>query len=214
VVVVLINGKPLVLPTELANTSALVEAFNPGDVGGQAIAELLFGDIEPCGRLPISFPVHSGQQPTYYNQIRGQHGNRYADLTQEPAFAFGQGLTYSRVEYTDLRLEAGTVRKDGSVRATVSVANTGARTATETVQWYVRDLVTSVTWADKELKGFEKVTLSPGESVDVTLDLPVSDCTIVDADGVRVVEQGDFEVLVGPDSRDASLLDARFAVVA
>jgi beta-glucosidase len=82
------------------------------------------------------------------------------------------------------------------------------------VQWYVRDLVTSVTWADKELKGFEKVTLSPGESVDVTLDLPVSDCTIVDADGVRVVEQGDFEVLVGPDSRDASLLDARFAVVA
>ena len=214
VVVVLINGKPLVLPTELANTSALVEAFNPGDVGGQAIAELLFGDIEPCGRLPISFPVHSGQQPTYYNQIRGQHGNRYADLTQEPAFAFGQGLTYSRVEYTDLRLEAGTVRKDGSVRATVSVANTGSRTATETVQWYVRDLVTSVTWADKELKGFEKVTLSPGESVDVTLDLPVSDCTIVDADGVRVVEQGDFEVLVGPDSRDASLLDARFAVVA
>jgi beta-glucosidase len=214
VVVVLINGKPLVLPPELAKTSALVEAFNPGDVGGQAIAELLFGEIEPSGRLPISFPVHVGQQPTYYNRIRGQHGNRYADLTQEPAFVFGQGLTYSRVEYTDLRLESGTVGSDGSVRATVRVANTGGRPATETVQWYVRDLVTSVTWADKELKGFEKVTLGPGESVDVTLDLPVSECTIVDADGVRVVELGDFEVLVGPDSRDPSLLDARFAVVA
>jgi beta-glucosidase len=213
VVVVLINGKPLVLPPELAATSALIEAFNPGDVGGQAIAELIFGDIEPSGRLPISFPVHSGQQPTYYNQIRGQHGNRYADLTQEPAFAFGQGLSYSSVEYTDLRLDAATVGVDGSVRASVTIENTGDRPVTETLQWYVRDLVTSVTWADKELKGFQKVTVEPGESTRVSLDLPVSECSIVDANTKRVVEPGDFELLVGPDSRDSSLLSARFAVV-
>ncbi len=213
VVVVLINSKPLVLPPELTRTSALIEAFNPGDVGGQAIAELIFGDIEPSGRLPISFPVHSGQQPTYYNQIRGQHGNRYADLTQEPAFAFGQGLTYSTVEYSDLRLDAATVGMDGAIRATVRVANTGHRRATETVQWYVRDLVTSLTWADKELKGFQKVTVEPGEAADVPFDLQVTACTIVDSEGTRVVEPGDFELLVGPDSRNASLLSGRFTVV-
>jgi beta-glucosidase len=213
VVVVLINGKPLVLPPALARTSALIEAFNPGDTGGQAIAELLFGDIEPCGRLPISFPVHSGQQPTYYNQIRGQHGNRYADLTQEPAFAFGQGLTYSRVEYSGLTLDAATVGMGGTVRAAVTVANTGDRPATETVQWYVRDLVTSVTWADKELKGFEKMTVEAGTTTAVTFDLPVASCSIVDADARRVVEPGDFELLVGPDSRDSSLLTACFSVV-
>jgi len=213
VVVVLINGKPLVLPPELARTSALIEAFNPGDMGGQAIAELIFGDIEPSGRLPISFPVHAGQQPTYYNQIRGQHGNRYADLTQEPAFAFGQGLSYSRVEYSDLRLDAASVGRDDTVRATVKLANTGERAATETVQLYVRDLVTSVTWADKELKGFQKVTVEAGESADVSFALPVAACTIVDADGLRVVEAGDFELLVGPDSRNSSLLTGSFAVV-
>ena len=213
VVVVLINGKPLVLPPALAKTSALIEAFNPGDVGGQAIAELVFGDIEPSGRLPISFPVHSGQQPTYYNQIRGQHGNRYADLTQEPAFAFGQGLSYSHVEYADLRLDGATVGIDGTISASVSIENTGDRPATETLQWYVRDLVTSVTWADKELKGFQKVTVEPGGSARVSLHLQASDCSIVDANSKRVVEPGDFELLVGPDSRDASLLSARFTVV-
>jgi beta-glucosidase len=214
VVVVLINGKPLVLPPALGKTSALIEAFNPGDMGGQAIAELIFGDIEPSGRLPISFPVHAGQQPVYYNQVRGQHGNRYADLTQEPAFAFGQGLSYSRVEYSDLRLEAATVGSDGTLRASVRVANTGDRLVTETVQWYVRDLVTSVTWADKELKGFLKVTLEPGESTEVAFDLPATACSIVDASAVRLVEPGDFELLAGPDSRDASLLKAGFTVVA
>ena len=211
-VVVLINGKPLVLPPELAKTSALIEAFNPGDVGGRAVAELIFGDIEPSGRLPISFPVHAGQQPTYYNQIRGQHGNRYADLTQEPAFAFGQGLTYSLVSYSDLRLDVSTVAMGDTIRASVSVANTGQRCATETVQWYVRDLVTSVTWADKELKGFEKVSLAAGQSVAVTIELPVSACSIVDSEAVRVVEPGDFELLVGPDSRNSSLLKATFTV--
>ena len=183
-------------------------------MGGQAIAELIFGDIEPSGRLPISFPVHAGQQPVYYNQIRGQHGDRYADLTQEPTFAFGQGLSYSRVEYSDLQLDAATVGVDGTIRASVRVANTGDRVLTETVQWYVRDLVTSVTWADKELKAFQKVTLTPGESAAVSVELPASACSIVDCQAVRVVEPGEFDLLVGSDSRNASLLTTRFTVVA
>lgn len=212
VVVVLVNGKPLVLPPVLARTNALVEAFNPGAMGGRAIAELLFGDIEPSGRLPISFPVHVGQQPISYNQLRGQHGDRYADLTQEPAFAFGDGLSYSRVEYCDLRLAADRVGTDGMIRASVRVANTGSRPVVETVQWYLRDLVTSVTWADKELKGYRRVRLAPGETADVAFDLPASACTIVDADAARVVEPGEFELLVGPSSRDRDLLPARFTL--
>lgn len=211
VVVVLVNGKPLVLPSALrARTSAIVEAFNPGDQGGRAVAELLFGDIEPSGRLPISFPEHVGQQPTYYNQVRGQHGHRYADLTQEPAFAFGEGLSYTTVEYSDLAVEQAEVTLEGTVRARVRVRNTGGRPVTETVQWYLRDLVTSVTWADKELKGYRRVQLAPGEVAEVGFELPAAACTLVDAEGRRVVEPGEFELLAGPDSRDRSLLAVGF----
>ncbi|MFT4109119.1 glycoside hydrolase family 3 N-terminal domain-containing protein [Propionicimonas sp.] len=213
-VVVLVNGKPLVLPRgPLAATSALVEAFNPGAMGGQAIAELLFGDSEPVGRLPISFPVHVGQLPVYYNQLRGQHGNRYADLTQEPLFAFGEGLSYGRVEYGTPVLETALVRPTEAVRARVRVTNTGVRPVAETVQWYLRDLVTSLTWADKELKGASRVRLAPGESAEVAFELPVAACTITDAAGERIVEPGDFELLAGRSSRDRDLRAARFTLV-
>ncbi|NEE38725.1 beta-glucosidase, partial [Streptomyces sp. SID7982] len=103
-VVVVISSKPLVLPPSALGAAAIVYAANPGMLGGRAIAELLLGLIEPTGRLPLSFARHAGQQPTYYNQVRGQHGTRYADLTQRPAFAFGEGLSYSTVAYTDLEV--------------------------------------------------------------------------------------------------------------
>ena len=233
-VVVLLASKPHVLPQTVtaptppplaagassgasgrgAPASALVWAANPGMRGGQAIAELLLGLIEPTGRLPISFARHAGQLPIYYNQIRGQHGDRYADLTQSPAFAFGEGLSYSSAEYSDLRIVDETVGEGEVVRARVSVRNTGARPVREVVQVYVRDSVTSVSWADKELKAFRHVELQPGETADVEVSLPVADCTIVDAAGRRVVEPGEFELLVGPSSRDEALLSARFLVTA
>lgn len=214
VVLVLANSKPLVLPQHLlARTAAVIEAFNPGDAGGRAIAELVFGDIEPVGRLPISFPRHAGQQPTYYNQVRGQHGDRYADLTGEPAFAFGQGLSYSTVTYEALTIAEPDLNAGGTIRASVRVTNTGERPVVETVQIYVRDVVTSLTWADKELKAYRRVELAPGESATVEFAVPVADCTIVDADARRVVEPGDFELLAGPSSRDADLLRTPFRVV-
>ncbi|NEE48522.1 beta-glucosidase, partial [Streptomyces sp. SID8455] len=178
--------------------AAIVYAANPGMLGGTAIAELLLGLIEPTGRLPLSFARHAGQQPTYYNQVRGQHGTRYADLTQSPAFAFGEGLSYTTVEYTDLELLTAVVEPAETVRARVTLSNTGARPALETVQVYVSDTVTSVTWAEKELKAYEQVELAPGESRQVVIELPVAACTLVDAQGRRVVEPGRFELLVGP----------------
>src|SRR3712207_3213632 len=117
--------------------------------GGRAIAELVLGLIEPSGRLPISVARHVGQQPVYYNTVRGQHGNRYADLTQEPQFVFGEGLSYTTVTYADLTVTTPRVSTDEIVRATVTLTNTGSRPALETVQAYVSDLVTSVTWAQR-----------------------------------------------------------------
>ncbi len=168
----------------------MIWAANPGMQGGRALADIISGAAEPSGRLPISFARHVGQQPTYYNQIRGQHGDRYADLTQSPAWAFGEGLSYTTVEYSDLTLEATSLRESDTIVGHVTVSNTGERSVRETVQVYVRDSVTSVSWTDKELKAFRQVDLAPGESARVRVELPVADCTIVDAAGNRIVEAG------------------------
>ncbi len=211
-VVVLVNSKPAVLPPSVLGAAGLIQAFNPGMRGGRAIAELVLGLIEPTGRLPISVARHVGQQPVYYNQIRGQHGSRYADLTQEPLFVFGEGLSYSTVACGEPVIAEPDVPVDGTVRASVSVrlTNTGSRPATETVQAYVSDLVTSVTWAIRELKAYRQVTVPAGASVTVEIELPAAACTLVTADGRRIVEPGDFELLVGPNSRD--LRSARFRI--
>jgi len=212
VVLVLVHGKPAVLPPAAGEVAALVEAFNPGMQGGRAVAELLLGHIDPSGRLPLTVPRHVGQQPTYYNQVRGQHGDRYADLTQEPLFVFGEGLSYTTVEYGELAVLEPVAGPDDEVRAEVTVANTGSRPVLETVQVYVRDLVTSATWADKELKAWQQVELAPGTRARVALTVPASACSIVDVEGVRRVEPGAFELLVGPSSRDADLLKAPFTI--
>jgi beta-glucosidase len=211
-IVVLIDGKPHALPPSALGAAAIVQAFNPGMRGGQAIAELLFGLIEPAGRMPVSAARHVGQQPVFYNQTRGQHGSRYADLTQDPLFAFGEGLSYTTVTYDGLSIEEPDVAADGVVRATVRLSNTGTRPALETVQAYVSDLVTSVTWASRELKAYRQVTVPAGESVTVAVEVAAADCTLVDADGKRVVEAGDFELLVGPNSRPSALLAAKFRI--
>jgi beta-glucosidase len=210
VVLVLLNSKPAALPASAMRSAATIQAFNPGMRGGRAIAELVLGQIEPTGRLPISVARHVGQQPVYYNQLRGQHGSRYADLTQEPLFVFGEGLSYSTVEYSDLSIEQPELGPGDVVRASVRLTNTGSRPATETIQAYVSDLVTSVTWAAKELKAYRQVIVPAGESVIVVIEVPAAHCTLVTADGRRVVEAGAFELLVGANSQD--LLGAGFTI--
>jgi beta-glucosidase len=210
-VIVMLASKPLVLPDAVRDAS-LVWVANPGMEGGRAIAELLLGHIEPSGRLPISFARHVGQQPTYYNQIRGQHGDRYADLTQSPAYAFGEGLSYTTVDYADAAISTPVVGEADTVRATIRLTNSGSRPARELVQVYVRDSVTSASWADKELKAYVHVDLAPGESTVAELCVPVADCSIVTAAGERVVEPGAFELLIGPSSRDEVLHAVGFTV--
>lgn len=228
-VVVLVSSKPQVLPasvigtngvivdeTPAEGTSALLWAPSPGMKGGQAIAEIILGETEPSGRLPITFPRHAGQLPVYYNQIRGQHGNRYADLTQDPAFAFGEGLSYTSFEYGELTVtnvpESGAFGETDTVHAEITLTNTGDRKGTEVVQLYIGDIVTSYSWTDRELKAFQRVELEPGESETVAFDIPVSDCTIVDSEANRIVEPGEFEVLIGHSSRREDLKRTTFTV--
>lgn len=228
-VVVLVSSKPQVLPasvigtngvivdeTPAEGTSALLWAPSPGMKGGQAIAEIILGETEPSGRLPITFPRHAGQLPVYYNQIRGQHGNRYADLTQDPAFAFGEGLSYTTFEYGEPTVtnvpESGAFGETDTVHAEITLTNTGDRKGTEVVQLYIGDIVTSYSWTDRELKTFQRVELEPGESETVAFDIPVSDCTIVDSEANRIVEPGEFEVLIGHSSRREDLKRTTFTV--
>ncbi len=211
-VVVLVNSKPLVLPASVKGAAAILEGFNPGMEGGRAIAEAVFGKLNPSGKLTISYPLHVGQQPVFYNQVRGQHGTRYADLTQEPLFPFGHGLSYTSYRYSNLRLASPTLPREGAASVSVDVENTGDRAGDEVVQVYVSDVVTSVTWVTKALKGFARVHLEPGEKKTVSLELPWESFQLVDADGRRVVEPGDFEVLVGPSSRDRDLLKTTLRV--
>lgn len=228
-VVVLVSSKPQVLPasvigtngvivdeTPAEGTSALLWAPSPGMKGGQAIAEIILGETEPSGRLPITFPRHAGQLPVYYNQIRGQHGNRYADLTQDPAFAFGEGLSYTTFEYGEPTVtnvpESGAFGETDTVHAEITLTNTGDRKGTEVVQLYIGDIVTSYSWTDRELKAFQRVELEPGESETVAFDIPVSDCTIVDSEANRIVEPGEFEVLIGHSSRREDLKRTTFTV--
>ena len=209
-IVVLLNSKPAVLPDVALTAAALIQAFNPGMRGGRAVAELILGLIEPSGRLPVSFARHVGQQPVYYNVLRGQHGDRYADLTQDPQFAFGEGLSYSTVEYTNLIVHTPNAAPNATIQAEVTLTNTGARPTLETIQVYVSDLFTTVTWAEKELKSYRQVLVGPGETVTVALQLPAASCTLVTADCRRIVEPGKFALLVGPSSRSTDLLSASF----
>jgi beta-glucosidase len=211
-VVVLVQSKPSTLPDSARGADAIIEAFNPGMRGGQAIAELVLGLIEPSGRLPISFARHVGQQPIYYNQVRGQHGDRYADLTQQPLFAFGEGLSYSSIDYRDLHLEQTEFAFADTIRATVRLHNTGSRPVLETVQAYVSDRVTSAAWADQELKAFTQVEVQPGTVATATVEFSASCCTIVNAAGDRVVEPGEFELRIGPSSVREGQLRAHFRI--
>jgi len=207
-VVVLVNSKPLVLPPSAKRAAAILEGFNPGMEGGRAVAEAVFGQLNPSGKLTISIPVHVGQQPVFYSQVRGQHGTRYADLTQEPLFPFGHGLSYTQYRYSNLQLAAPTLARGQATAVSVAVENAGRRAGDEIVQVYVSDVVTSVTWVGKALKGFARVHLEPGEKKTVRVALPWEAFQIVDAEGHGVVEPGEFEILVGPSSRDRDLLKA------
>jgi beta-glucosidase len=211
-VLVLVASKPQVLPPAALSANAIIECFNPGMLGGTALAEILFGDQNPSGKLTISYPRHVGQQPIFYSQIRGQHGDTYADLTQEPLFPFGHGLSYTTFEYRNLRVLTPLVKRGQSVELDLQVANVGDRDGVEIVQVYLSDLVTSVTWVDRSLVAFARVPLRSGESTTVHISIAYEQLSLVNAFEQRVVEPGEFELTIGGSSAPTQKLEGRFVV--
>lgn len=205
-IVVLINGKPLTIPWIKENADAIVEAWNPGTEGGNAVASVLFGDYNPCGKLSISFPKAVGQQPVYYNQLPGWHGGKYADMEPEPLFHFGYGLSYTTFEYSELKTSKAVIDCNENLVVSVLVKNTGNMAGSETVQLYINDIYTSVTTPVKELKGFKKVFLNPGEIKTVEFELPFMSFSFVNTNCRKCLEPGEFEIMVGGSSKDEDLL--------
>jgi beta-glucosidase len=211
-ILVLIASKPMVLPESAERASAILQCFNPGMEGGKALAEALFGDLNPSGKLTISHPRHVGQQPIFYSQVRGQHGDRYADYTQEPLFPFGHGLSYTRFRYENLRLRTPVLHLDQAVELQVDLINEGSRAGTEVVQVYASDVVTSVTWVSQTLVAFERVSLAAGEKRQLRLFVPYERLSLVNAYERRVVEPGELELRVGGSSHLPALLRAKVQV--
>jgi len=199
VVALLINGRPLAMPTVAERVPAIVEAWYAGQEGGTAIGEVLFGDVNPGGKLPVTFPRHSGQLPVYYNR-RPTSFRNHLDLTREPLWPFGFGLSYTTFALDDLRIASPTIGPGGRTEVTVRVTNKGARAGDEVVQIYIRDQVSSVTRPIKELRGFERVTLKPGESKQVRFTLGPDELSMIDRRMQRVVEPGRFDVMAGTSS--------------
>ncbi len=215
--VVLMTSKPLSVPWIEETADAIFCAFNPGAKGGTALAEALFGDVNPSGKLTISFPRHVGQQPVHYNRYSGWHSmndramagqERYIDMPEEALFVFGEGMSYTSFSYSNLTLSSSRLTRGLDLLVSIDLRNRGDRDGTEIIQLYINDLYSSVTTPVKEIRGFERVFVKAGETVCVSMTLPFEELSLVNAHLERVVEPGEFEILVGSSSRDGDLLKA------
>lgn len=216
-VVVLMNGRPLAIPWVAENADAILETWFLGSMGGPAITDVLYGDYNPSGRLTMSFPRHVGQVPLYYNQKNtgrpvdpnSKWTSKYLDMPNTALYPFGYGLSYTTFEYSDFKLNSASLSMNSTVTASVTVKNTGKYAGEETVQWYVRDLVGSITRPIKELKGFNKISLQPGESRTVTFTIDPGQLAFHGPGMILKAEPGKFHVMVGPNADELKTLEFR-----
>jgi len=205
-VVVLINGGILAIPDVAESVPTIVEAWVPGEEGGNAIADVLFGDANPSGRLPVSLPRTVGQMPLFYNHKpsggRTNWRTDYVDSPATPLYPFGHGLSYTSFDYADVTLSAEEVSADGSISVSCRVTNGGERSGDEVIQLYVHDLVASCSRPVKQLAGFKRIHLAAGESAEVTFDVDMSQLAFWNPEMEYVVEPGDVEVMIGASSED------------
>jgi beta-xylosidase len=206
VILVLMNGRPLAIPWIAEHIPAILEVWLPGEEGGNAVADVLFGDASPGGKLPISFPRSVGQLPVYYSHKpsggRSHWKGNYVEMSTTPLFPFGYGLSYTSFAYADLRLDRTAVAANEQVAISIAITNTGARTGDEVVQLYVHDVHASVTRPVQELKGFQRISLAPGETRTITFQLDVRQLGFYNQAMAYVVEPGAVEVMIGSSSQD------------
>ncbi len=220
-VVVLMNGRPLSIRWTAEHVPAVVEAWVPGERGGEAVADVLFGDYNPSGRLPITFPRHVGQLPDYYNykpskayriksypnpEMTGPStGVPYVDMPATPQYEFGYGLSYTKFEYSNLRISPEQIRPAATVQVSVDIKNTGEREGVEVAQLYIHRVTGTVTTPVKELRGFQRASLKPSEHTTVSFTLTPEDVALLNRDMHWVVEPGDIDIMVGGSSEDIRL---------
>jgi len=209
-ILVLMNGRPLAIPWAAENIPAIVEAWHLGSEAGNAIADVLFGDYNPSGKLPVSFPRHEGQIPIYYNHKNtGRPSSasnmvfwsHYTDMENSPLFPFGYGLSYTQFEYSNISVDATTLDKNGSIKLNVDVKNIGETDGDEIVQFYIQDVVSSITRPIKELKGFEKISLKSGETKTVSFTIDKETLQYYGYNGWET-ESGEFKLFIGGNSVD------------
>jgi beta-glucosidase len=213
--VVLMNGRPLTINWPAENSPAILETWFAGTQAGNAIADVLFGDVNPSGKLPITFPRSVGQIPLYYNALptgrpfdaNQKYTSKYLDMPNTPLFPFGYGLSYTTFRISNLRVSSAKLTKADTLKVSVDVENTGKRDGTEVVQLYVRDLAASVSRPVKELKGFQRVSLRAGEKRTVEISLKISDWGFYDVTNHYVVEDGRFRIFAGSNSADEGLAE-------
>jgi beta-glucosidase len=210
--VILVNGRPLSTRWIVDKIPAILESWIPGERGGQAIAEILFGDVNPSGKLSVTIPRHVGQLPVYYNAKKSKRywlekgwGKSYADMDHRPLYPFGHGLSYTSFEYSNLRFDKKTAGIGGTFQVAVDIQNTGKRAGKETVQLYIQDIIATVSIAEMELRGFAKLQLNPGEKKEVTFTISPEHLALYNRHLERVVEPGEFKVKVGASSGDIRL---------
>lgn len=207
VVLVLMNGRPLTINWEAENIPAIVEAWHLGVQSGNAIADVLFGDYNPSGRLVITFPRNVGQIPIYYNHestcrppSADKYSAQYIDSPYTPLYPFGYGLSYTKFDYSGLKLSADKISRYGTITVSAEISNSGKVAGEETVQLYIRDRVASLVRPIRELKGFKKVSLNPGEKKTVEFTIGPEELGFYNTDSSFIVEPGDFDVWIGHDS--------------
>ncbi|HEY3974634.1 MAG TPA: glycoside hydrolase family 3 N-terminal domain-containing protein [Candidatus Sulfotelmatobacter sp.] len=202
-VVLLINGRPLSINYVKEHVPAILEGWYLGEEGGTAAAGVLFGDVNPGGKLPISFPHSVGQLPDFYNH-KPSRNRSYLFNSREPLFAFGYGLSYTQFHFDNVRVEPTSIRPAASTKVSVDITNTGNRAGDEVAQLYIHQRVASVTRPVMELRGFKRVSLAPGQKVTVDFTLTPEDLSLIDVNMNRVVEPGIFDLMVGPSSVETS----------
>ncbi|MGZ8523491.1 MAG: beta-glucosidase BglX [Chitinophagaceae bacterium] len=218
VVLVLFTGRPLVLKWEQENVPAILNVWFGGSEAGYAVADVLFGDVNPSGKLSTTFPQNLGQVPLFYNHKNTgrplpegkwfqKFRSNYMDVSNEPLYPFGYGLSYTSFSYSDVKLSSSSMTAGQKITASVTVTNTGSKDGKEVVQLYIRDMVGTSTRPVKELKGFQKMELKAGEAKTVSFDISINDLKYYNYDLKYVAEPGDFKVFIGGNSRDTKTAD-------
>jgi beta-glucosidase len=213
VVLVLFTGRPLAIKWEDANVPAILNVWFGGSEAGYAISDVLFGDVNPSGKLTTTWPQNVGQVPVYYNHKNTgrplpegkwfqKFRSNYLDVSNDPVYPFGYGMSYTNFTYGDLKLSSASLKGNQTLTASVAVTNSGSRDGKEVVQLYIRDVVGSITRPVKELKGFQKISLKAGETKTVTFNITTNDLKFYNSNLKYDWESGDFVIMVGGNSRD------------